>query len=108
MGFAATTTTTTTTTTTKTRSLLLLLLGVSFVVEMCEAGPAQTATKKKYPDEQLLLARLLSNYDMAARPVFNASKPVNVHFGISFTQICDMDERNQILTTNVWFELVTN
>jgi hypothetical protein len=45
---------------------------------------------KRLPDEQVLLAKLLTNYDMAARPIYNAAKPVNVQFGISFTQICDM------------------
>ena len=42
------------------------------------------------PDEQLLIARLLKNYDPAARPVFNASKPVVINFSFSFIQICDM------------------
>ena len=56
------------------------------------------------PDEQLLIARLLKNYDPAARPVYNASKTVVVKFGFLLVQICDMDERNQILTTNVWLE----
>jgi hypothetical protein len=58
------------------------------------------------PDEQLLIGRMLRNYDPASRPVFNASKPVIVRFGLAFIQICDMDERNQILTTNVWLEQV--
>lgn len=56
------------------------------------------------PDEQKLIAKLLKNYDPAARPVYNASKPVVVKFGFLLVQICDMDERNQILTTNVWLE----
>jgi hypothetical protein len=42
------------------------------------------------PDEQLLIARLLKNYDPAARPVFNASKPVVINFSFSLIQICDM------------------
>lgn len=58
------------------------------------------------PDEQHLIARLLRNYDPAARPVYNASKPVVIKFSFSLIQICDMDERNQILTTNVWLEQV--
>lgn len=54
-----------------------------------------------FPDEQLLIQELLSNYDVAARPVFNASHPVVVKFNFALIQIIDMDERNQILTTNV-------
>ena len=53
------------------------------------------------PDEQVLISELLSNYDVAARPVFNASMPVVVKFNFALIQIIDMDERNQILTTNV-------
>jgi len=54
------------------------------------------------PDEQVLISELLSNYDSAARPVFNASMPVVVKFNFALIQIIDMDERNQILTTNVY------
>lgn len=61
-------------------------------------------SEEPVPDEQLLIAKLLRNYDPAARPVYNASKPVVVSFGFLLVQICDMDERNQILTTNVWLE----
>ena len=56
------------------------------------------------PDEQVLISELLSNYDVAARPVFNASMPVVVKFNFALIQIIDMDERNQILTTNVIFQ----
>ena len=58
------------------------------------------------PDEQNLIMRLLRNYDPAARPVFNATRPVVIKFGFALIQICDMDERNQIFTTNVWLEQV--
>lgn len=44
----------------------------------------------RVPDEQGLVTRLLHNYDPASRPVFNASHPVVVYFGIMFIQICDM------------------
>ncbi|UJR24828.1 hypothetical protein I4U23_006201 [Adineta vaga] len=56
------------------------------------------------PDEQRLLAQLLRNYDPSARPVYNASDTVSIAFGIALTQLSDMDERNQILTTNIWLE----
>ena len=60
------------------------------------------------PDEQILISELLGNYDVASRPVFNASMPVVVKFNFALIQIIDMDERNQILTTNVWIEHVNN
>ncbi|KAF2368502.1 Neurotransmitter-gated ion-channel, partial [Trinorchestia longiramus] len=45
---------------------------------------------------------LLANYDLAVRPSVNASLALNVTFGLALTQIIDVDERNQILTTNCW------
>jgi len=60
------------------------------------------------PDEQVLITDLLKNYDPAARPVYNASMPVVVRFNFALFQIIDMDERNQILTTNVIFCLIFN
>ena len=53
------------------------------------------------PDEQVLITELLSNYDPAARPVYNASMPVVVRFNFALIQIIDMDERNQILTSYI-------
>ena len=41
-------------------------------------------------DEQALLSELLADYDPAARPVYDASTPVVVKFGMSYIQICDM------------------
>ena len=43
-----------------------------------------------YPDEQVLIYKLLKNYDPAARPVFNASRIITVKFSFSLIQICDM------------------
>jgi len=42
------------------------------------------------PDEQRLMRRLLTNYDVASRPVFNASHKVVVKFGLTLAQISDM------------------
>lgn len=40
--------------------------------------------------EQRLLYRLMTGYDRASRPVYDATKPVNVKVGISLTQILDV------------------
>jgi len=42
------------------------------------------------PDEQRLMRVLLTDYDPASRPVFNASQTVVVKFGITLAQIADM------------------
>lgn len=42
------------------------------------------------PDEQKLIQELLTHYDSAARPVFNASESVKIKFSLSLIQISDM------------------
>ncbi|XP_050402297.1 neuronal acetylcholine receptor subunit alpha-10 isoform X2 [Patella vulgata] len=60
--------------------------------------------QNKPTDEQRLMDTILGDYNSASRPVYNASHTVTVKFGITLTQISDMDEVNQVLTINVWLE----
>ncbi|XP_038075477.1 neuronal acetylcholine receptor subunit alpha-10-like [Patiria miniata] len=46
----------------------------------------------------------MRNYNKKVRPVWNSSTVINVSLALSVVQILEMDERNQILTTNVWIE----
>lgn len=55
-------------------------------------------------DEQRLLYHLLRGYEKAARPVRNASTPIILKLGLTLTNIVDIDEKNQVLTTNVWLD----
>lgn len=61
---------------------------------------------KEYSDqeESKLLNYLMANYDREVRPVYNASSAVFIKVGITLTQIFDMDEKNQVLTTNIWLD----
>lgn len=52
--------------------------------------------------EYRLTKYLMSNYDPAVRPAFNASQPLKVAFDMALYQILDVDEKNQILVTNGW------
>ncbi|XP_056591411.1 neuronal acetylcholine receptor subunit alpha-4b [Triplophysa dalaica] len=52
--------------------------------------------------EERLLQVLFSNYNKLSRPVANISDVVLVHFGLSIAQLIDVDEKNQMMTTNVW------
>ncbi|XP_077984804.1 neuronal acetylcholine receptor subunit alpha-10-like [Glandiceps talaboti] len=52
--------------------------------------------------ENKLFKKIFHNYNKKVRPVWNASKAINVNLSMSITQIMDLDERNQALTTNVW------
>nr|ALR88678.1 acetylcholine receptor neuronal subunit alpha 9/10-like 103 [Saccoglossus kowalevskii] len=54
--------------------------------------------------EQKLFENIFRNYNNKVRPVWNWTHAVDVNLTMQITQIVDMDERNQILTTNVWIE----
>ncbi|KHJ95676.1 Neurotransmitter-gated ion-channel ligand binding domain protein [Oesophagostomum dentatum] len=71
------------------------------------AGPYPSTNltgEHRYTDEQRLLYHLLRDYEKAVRPVRNASDTVTVRLGMTMTNIFDMDERNQVLTINVWLD----
>ncbi|KAI3382357.1 hypothetical protein SNEBB_006713 [Seison nebaliae] len=53
---------------------------------------------------RLLYDNLLTNYNRLIRPVLNTSEVLKVSLGLRLTQILDVDERNQIMTTNVWLQ----
>ena len=44
----------------------------------------------------------MENYQQYERPVLDESDPVELQFGIDLQQIIDLDERNQLLQTNMW------
>ncbi|XP_042887412.1 neuronal acetylcholine receptor subunit alpha-7-like isoform X7 [Penaeus japonicus] len=52
--------------------------------------------------ERQLLNDLLKNYNTLERPIANESSAIVVKLGLTLQQIIDVDEKNQILTTNVW------
>ncbi|XP_055507894.1 neuronal acetylcholine receptor subunit alpha-2-like [Leucoraja erinacea] len=52
--------------------------------------------------EERLLENLFTGYNKFSRPVANSSDTVFVHFGLSIAQLVDVDEKNQMMTTNVW------
>ncbi|KAL2103672.1 hypothetical protein ACEWY4_000540 [Coilia grayii] len=52
--------------------------------------------------EEKLLKTLFVRYNKFSRPVANTTDVVLVHFGLSIAQLIDVDEKNQMMTTNVW------
>uniref|UniRef100_A0A674PB77 Neuronal acetylcholine receptor subunit alpha-7 n=1 Tax=Takifugu rubripes TaxID=31033 RepID=A0A674PB77_TAKRU len=57
------------------------------------------------PHQRTLLKNLLKDYNRMERPVANDSQPLTVVFTLSLIQIMDVDEKNQILTTNIWLRM---
>ena len=88
-----------------------LVLVLPFLLFLADAGK----------HERRLINDLFMHYNKFERPVSNESEPVTLYFGIryhlppyrvqgltkicSFQQIVDLDEKNQILTSNIWLNL---
>ncbi|XP_019386057.1 PREDICTED: neuronal acetylcholine receptor subunit alpha-10 isoform X2 [Crocodylus porosus] len=53
-----------------------------------------------------LLNDLFANYSSALRPVEDTDRALNVTLQITLSQIIDMDERNQVLTSYLWIRQV--
>jgi len=69
-----------------------------------------TVDNSEISAEKMLIKTLLNNYDnlgVVGRPVSNTSETIDVSYGIGLIQILDLDEKNQILTTNVWCRYVS-
>uniref|UniRef100_A0AAR2KZ14 Neuronal acetylcholine receptor subunit alpha-7 n=1 Tax=Pygocentrus nattereri TaxID=42514 RepID=A0AAR2KZ14_PYGNA len=55
--------------------------------------------------QRRLYRDLMRDYNPLERPVFNDSHTLTVNFSFSLMQIMDVDEKNQVLTTNIWLQL---
>ncbi|CAL1537662.1 unnamed protein product [Lymnaea stagnalis] len=58
------------------------------------------------PNEYRLVRDLMKGYDKRIRPSLNHTDALNVTFGLALVQIIDVDEKNQILTTNGWLNQI--
>ncbi|XP_062857411.1 neuronal acetylcholine receptor subunit alpha-2 [Trichomycterus rosablanca] len=54
--------------------------------------------------EDELFKKLFVGYNKWSRPVPNTSDVVIIKFGLSIAQLIDVDEKNQMMTTNVWLK----
>uniref|UniRef100_A0A674N8T5 Cholinergic receptor nicotinic beta 3 subunit a n=1 Tax=Takifugu rubripes TaxID=31033 RepID=A0A674N8T5_TAKRU len=52
--------------------------------------------------EDSLLRNLFKGYQKWVRPVQHANDTITVRFGLKISQLVDVDEKNQLMTTNVW------
>jgi hypothetical protein len=55
-------------------------------------------------DTKRLLDDLLTKYDRIVRPVERPKDAIELRLGLKLSQIADIDEKNQIMTTNVWIK----
>lgn len=82
------------------RGLVLTLL-----LHICLLIPNETSAGY---NEKRLLHKLLDHYNVLERPVANESDPLQLSFGLTLMQIIDVDEKNQLLITNIWLKLEWN
>lgn len=57
-------------------------------------------------DEERLVRDLFRGYNKLIRPVQNMTQKVAVRFGLAFVQLINVNEKNQIMKSNVWLRLV--
>ncbi|XP_043073013.1 neuronal acetylcholine receptor subunit alpha-7-like [Puntigrus tetrazona] len=76
-------------------SLAFTLCGISALIQVSVQGPYQ----------RTLLKNLLKDYNRMERPVANDSQPLTVFLSMSLIQIMDVDEKNQVLTSNIWLNM---
>ncbi|XP_076010905.1 neuronal acetylcholine receptor subunit alpha-7-like [Genypterus blacodes] len=77
------------------QAVVLWLLILTALLQVSEQGPHQ----------RFLLRELLRDYNPMERPVANDSQPITVQFSFTLMQVMDVDEKNQILTTNAWLQM---
>ncbi|CAL8356147.1 unnamed protein product [Boreogadus saida] len=75
-----------------------VLVWINLVVQVCQGAQGRYAQK--------LLTDLMEDYSNALRPVEDTDKTLNVTLQITLSQIKDMDERNQVLTTYLWIRQI--
>ncbi|KAM9410279.1 neuronal acetylcholine receptor subunit alpha-7-like [Pholidichthys leucotaenia] len=74
---------------------LLFVALTACMVKVSHQGPVQ---HRLYQD-------LLKTYSSLVRPVNNDTQNVTVTLGLSLMQIMDVDEKKQVLTTNMWLQM---
>ncbi|KAL4239615.1 hypothetical protein ACF0H5_000423 [Mactra antiquata] len=85
----------------------LVFVGLFVLIHgLDERCPIDWSMYESVSKEKALIKCLLErykNYTTVGRPVTNTSDMITVEFGLSLIQIMDVDEKNQVLETNVWF-----
>ncbi|XP_018975638.1 neuronal acetylcholine receptor subunit alpha-2-like [Cyprinus carpio] len=75
-----------------------------FFIFVEHVKPALSDGWKHAYAEDKLFKKLFIGYNKWSRPVRNISDVVIVKFGLSIAQLIDVDEKNQMMTTNVWLK----
>ncbi|XP_073837274.1 nicotinic acetylcholine receptor beta1 [Musca autumnalis] len=78
-------------------------LGVTLAIALLTCSFLQVNASE---DEERLVRDLFRGYNKLIRPVQNMTQKVGVRFGLAFVQLINVNEKNQIMKSNVWLRLV--
>ncbi|XP_062903712.1 neuronal acetylcholine receptor subunit beta-3-like isoform X1 [Mobula hypostoma] len=81
----------------------LLLVQIMCVLSLPGTTAAETM-KLLAEVEDTLLKNLFQGYQKWVRPVRNRNDTIKVKFGLEISQLVDVDEKNQLMATNVWLK----
>ncbi|XP_069924727.1 neuronal acetylcholine receptor subunit beta-3 [Oryctolagus cuniculus] len=83
----------------------MVLTGVVLVLAVLGTPTSATAGFSSMAEnEDALLRHLFQGYQKWVRPVLHSNDTIKVHFGLKISQLVDVDEKNQLMTTNVWLK----
>lgn len=51
-----------------------------------------------------MFKHLFEDYQRWVRPVERLNDTIKIKFGLAISQLVDVDEKNQLMTTNVWLK----
>ncbi|XP_046582842.1 neuronal acetylcholine receptor subunit alpha-10-like isoform X2 [Haliotis rubra] len=89
------------------RMRYFFILLIVYSIASHAASSSDMESVKIASKEKQLVKKLLDIYKKQGkegRPVVNTSDSIHVLFGLSLIQILDVDEKNQILKTNIWYQ----
>ncbi|XP_036271476.1 neuronal acetylcholine receptor subunit alpha-5 [Pipistrellus kuhlii] len=89
------------------RLLLLVPLVAGHPGPAGAGGGAPGGLAEPFPlakHEDGLLRDLFQDYERWVRPVEHLSDRISITFGLAISQLVDVDEKNQLMTTNVWLK----
>ncbi|XP_036909346.1 neuronal acetylcholine receptor subunit alpha-5 isoform X3 [Sturnira hondurensis] len=88
-------------------AVLRLLLLVPLVAGRRGPGSAPEGLAEPFfvaKHEDRLFKDLFQDYERWVRPVEQLNDKIRIKFGLAISQLVDVDEKNQLMTTNVWLK----
>lgn len=82
-------------------SRLLFFLATTICCLICHADMDEKAISEQNLNNALFKT---NNYNPLIRPVVNTSESLAIDFSLALSAIIDVDEKNQVMVTNVWLQ----